>query len=293
MHKVTKLNALLLQAHRLAAARVVTGRGRSLSSGVSVEQSKPPPRALQGNQVSLFGPKDRRLPLPGDVGIPPSELRPEFAYRAPLEQHSRHLTELDIYGVDVSEDRQRRIYTRLISSSQDAQELSVANAILQSPDGLDCQAQECPLLLKKDFQELFPQHDILTTPLIVITVTQRIKFDSSLWNEEIGTEREQLTENFISMARQVVRQLNTAGYWADFIDPSSGRTYLNPANLSDATLFETDERYRNLGFTIDDLGCCKVITHHKWGHNAFVGSLFTNAPIDSPEVQRILARNGN
>lgn len=51
-------------------------------------------------------------------------------------------------------------------------------------------------------------------------------------------------------------------------------------------------RYRHLGFTIDDVGYCKVITHHAWGHNAFVGCVFTNAPVDCAEMQRTLVNNG-
>lgn len=131
----------------------------------------------------------------------------------------------------------------IYNSASQGQSANAVESLLQSRDGLDCRAQECPLLLKKDFQELFPQHDILTSPLTVVTVAQRTEYDSSCYTEEMGAERERLTDNFIQMARQVVRQLSVAGYWADFIDPSSGRPYLNTANVSDAALFETDERF--------------------------------------------------
>lgn len=165
--------------------------------------------------------------------------------------------------------------------------MSSEEGILQSGPGLDCRAQDCPLLVKKDFQELFPDHDILTRPLTVITVAHKTEHENVVWTQGMGLERERLTESFVSKAQQVIRQLHEAGYWADFINPNSGRPYLS-GRFGDAKLFETDERYRHLGFTIEDLGCCKVITHHEWGRNAFVGCLFTNAPLNSIEVQRIM-----
>ena len=44
---------------------------------------------------------------------------------------------------------------------------------------------------------------------------------------------------------------------------------------SNATMFETDDKYRLLGFRIEDLGCCKVICHKDFGRKVFVGTMFT------------------
>ena len=55
---------------------------------------------------------------------------------------------------------------------------------------------------------------------------------------------------------------------------------------SNAKLVETDDRFNQLGFTVDDLGCCKVIRHKIWGTNVFVGVIFTDAPPDCSQFER-------
>ena len=57
---------------------------------------------------------------------------------------------------------------------------------------------------------------------------------------------------------------------------------------SNSTLFETDDRFRHLGFDIVDLGCCKCIRHPYWGPHIFVGTIFTDAPATSQVVSSIM-----
>ena len=54
------------------------------------------------------------------------------------------------------------------------------------------------------------------------------------------------------------------------------------------TLFETDERYHQLGFDILDLGCCRCISHRLWGTHTFVGTIFSNAPSDCAALQNVM-----
>jgi len=66
-------------------------------------------------------------------------------------------------------------------------------------------------------------------------------------------------------------KLRLAGYWADFINPFSGRPYLTP--FHSASLCETDGRSYCLNFQIKDHGNCKIISSECERSHSFVGKL--------------------
>jgi len=152
---------------------------------------------------------------------------------------------------------------------------------------LSCTVVESPILMKKEFLDLFPDRarEMQKNPLTVITLAQHTQADMSAWSTRMEAERDELTGHFIDTATSICTTLKDGGHWADFIDPSSGRPYLGP--FTNATLFETDERYMRLGMRIEDLGCCKVLTHPLWGTHAFIGTIFTDAPHSSQVVKDI------
>ncbi len=45
--------------------------------------------------------------------------------------------------------------------------------------------------------------------------------------------------------------MTSEGFWADFIDPSSGTPFYGKHSAT--TMFETDEKYRLLGYRVEDL----------------------------------------
>ncbi|KAI3387834.1 hypothetical protein SNEBB_001604 [Seison nebaliae] len=150
---------------------------------------------------------------------------------------------------------------------------------------------KCPQLIRRDLLLLFPDLKDIQMNLIdyeaidhkkkldisVITVSQKSEYDQMQWSLEMEDERLLLTDKFVHLANEVVTSLRTMGYWADFIDPTSGQPF--NGHVGAIQLFETDELYRHFGFEIEDLGCCRVLSHHRWGTKAFVGSIFTNAPV--------------
>ena len=148
---------------------------------------------------------------------------------------------------------------------------------------LTCELHEAPSLLKREVSSLFPDRDVINKHLSVITLSQGTTNDMSGWSNDVEKEREGMIEQFVSAAKELCGRLKNDGYWSDFIDPSSGKPYYG--QYTNTTMFETDEKYRLLGFRIEDLGCCKVISHREFGRNVFVGTIFTDAHTSTGVVQ--------
>uniref|UniRef100_A0A1W7RA74 Methylmalonic aciduria and homocystinuria type D homolog, mitochondrial n=1 Tax=Hadrurus spadix TaxID=141984 RepID=A0A1W7RA74_9SCOR len=240
-------------------------------------------------EIYLFGPEDMRAPLPGNIGVATSSL---FTNDDIMLSAKPNKQDCDILTVELPEDRHRNVITHLLTFADRYETEDMPTSAFSmhlSNNLLECVAQECPQLLRRDFADLFPGRDINQGNLTVITLCQKTNNSMDIWSEETELEREHLMDCFVKAAEDICALLNDRGYWADFIDPSSGRPYLGP--YTNATMFETDERYRHFGFTIEDLGCCKVTRHHLWGTHSFVGCLFTNAPLNSPEICEILTKH--
>lgn len=227
---------------------------------------------------------DSRTPLPGNTGVAPLYLLyNETKY--PLPDFSGERSEL--LNSDLPTDRHLKALSQF-SYVVTEPEIPSYHKAIPSEAVLECVAHECPQLLKKDFSDLFPKTELFQDNLTVLTLCQKTENDMSMWNEMVVQERENLEEHFILAAQVICDALRDSGYWADFIHPSLGKPFSTPTTK--ATMLETDLRYRHFGFTIEDLGCCKVISHHLWGTHAFVGAIFTNASIESTEMKDILEK---
>ncbi|VDI30719.1 Hypothetical predicted protein [Mytilus galloprovincialis] len=233
-------------------------------------------------ELGPFGPLDKRFPLPGHVGLKNNSVKTTMVTQPVLYREPVNIDEF--LTKNNLEKRQQEVF-------QQAQEV-IEDQFLGEPspgDNLECIAQQCPDRLKRDVQDLFPERDLKKTNLTVIVISQKTTNDMSGWSEEVEEERENLLAEFNEAATDICNVLMEAGYWADFIDPSCGKPFLGPH--TNATMFETDERYRTFGFEIDDLGCCKVLRHHLWGTHSYVGCLFTDAPLDHPFISAMKAKN--
>lgn len=231
---------------------------------------------------------DPAFPLPGNIGTRlaaprlPGELRPDV-----LTSPTPH--ENQVHALYNAHD-----YIKYTPGSE--AEVCAEPAILPafpalpSADMLEAVAHEAPLLLRKQMLELFPGQKLAEGNLSVVTLAIRTEHDMSTWSDQVEEERERLTEHLVITAKEVCGQLKEEGYWADFIDPCSGTPHYSAHSAT--TMFETDDRWRLLGFRIEDLGCCKVISHNRFGRHVFVGCVVTNAAAGSDVIGNIVEELG-
>lgn len=74
-----------------------------------------------------------------------------------------------------------------------------------------------------DFQTLFPGSQVMTGDFTVVSLCQRSDNDMSGWSEQVEVERESLIELYSETAKELCTVLRNSGFWADFIDPCSGK----------------------------------------------------------------------
>ncbi|KAL6427500.1 hypothetical protein ACFW04_008774 [Cataglyphis niger] len=145
-------------------------------------------------------------------------------------------------------------------------------------------AQECPVLLRKSIEELFPEClDVTSSQLTIITINQRANLNSMRHCKEAETER--LAKYFVLAAWNICTKLKMAGYWADFINPFSGQPHLS--SRKSVNLYETDERFRCTGFKVKQRNNCKIITFDNSLQN-FIGNLYTTAPPNTEVLEQII-----
>lgn len=121
----------------------------------------------------LLTPRGFRFYLPGSIGPGWSDVTTTVQVRTQL---------LDLYGNDaqVSIDGSKERSIRRSSRSRRGGQQSM----------LSCVAQDCPLLLRKGIEELFPGClDVGSPQLTIITISQMINSKVMKWNKEMETEK--------------------------------------------------------------------------------------------------------
>lgn len=241
-------------------------------------------------QLGVLGPTDPSFTLPGNVGISSGNFPENSSAGNSSSGNSKHPDVL--YSPTNKEKQAYTLYNANDfikytpgSDSEVCSDILESFPPLPGMIGADLEVHEAPILLRKQMKDLFPGQNLEAGPFTIITLAQRTDNDMSKWSSQVEEERELKTEHFIQAAKEICGRLKEDGYWADFIDPCSGTPYFGPH--TNTTMFETDEKYRLLGFRIEDLGCCKVISSAKYGRNVFVGCVVTNASKSSVVLEDI------
>eukprot|EP00096_Caligus_rogercresseyi_P010244 TRINITY_DN3667_c0_g1_i1.p1 TRINITY_DN3667_c0_g1~~TRINITY_DN3667_c0_g1_i1.p1 ORF type:complete len:303 (-),score=105.14 TRINITY_DN3667_c0_g1_i1:165-1073(-) len=232
-------------------------------------------------RLNVFSEVDPRFPLPGFVGpstLAKSEAKPD-AHKSSGNNPSDEL----LYSFTAKEMQSQTLSSAkdYIQYTKGSEGYLCQNILSEFPElpgvrTLRFELHEAPTLLKSHLRPMFPHINELSS-LSVISLSQKTQADMSKWSEATEAERDELTEHFVEIAKEICARIKDQGYWADFIHPSSGAPFYARNNPSGMTFLETDEKLRLLGFRIEDLGCCKVLMHKDFGKNVFLGVIFTNA----------------
>ncbi|XP_040888036.1 metabolism of cobalamin associated Da [Toxotes jaculatrix] len=277
--------ALTKTAGRQTLAALRVGRTRTFSAAssdepyITVSPTDSGPRTVWPDEnMGPFGPQDQRFQLPGNVGFDCHLEGMADQKKAPV-----HRTVPDVLTAPSSTERHQFILAQFVNEFQGklgpiSMRVHKAEQYFNQTD-TDCSINSCPELLRKDLEQMFPSAP--TSSITVVTVTQR----SGRCEDIAEQDRDQLLHRFVNGAKEMCFALWTAGYWADFIDPTTGAAFF--ASPSSQTTLQTEEGLRHLGFHIEVSSSCTVIRHILRGTPLFVGTVFTNAPTHSAAIARL------
>uniref|UniRef100_A0A915DTH7 Uncharacterized protein n=1 Tax=Ditylenchus dipsaci TaxID=166011 RepID=A0A915DTH7_9BILA len=146
----------------------------------------------------------------------------------------------------------------------------------------------CPRLLHNELAHVFREVDVSEKPVTILTVTS-IKLKNGNYYETDADfaakllDRTQLYPMFVEVASTVCKRLNKMGYWANFIDPVTGR----PNEGRFAPISKVASKYKQIGFEIGKIGSCTVTRNVNWKEQ-FLGAIFTDAPCNCEALHQAI-----
>uniref|UniRef100_A0A915JML4 Uncharacterized protein n=1 Tax=Romanomermis culicivorax TaxID=13658 RepID=A0A915JML4_ROMCU len=185
---------------------------------------------------------------------------------------------------------------------------TTAQQALRCLDRVRCAAHECPVLVRKDFMNTFPDSNINNEQnLTVITITEKPTTSSAMPTKSDNDFIDNIYVSqsvFSNVAEEICNFVRASGFWADFVDPFSGKLFsgdfASPTDLAGTELALN----RFSGLSVESAGSCKVISRQRLSINvndgkitepvenelspSVVGLIFTAASVDSPVIQFLL-----
>eukprot|EP00929_Paragymnodinium_shiwhaense_P004199 TRINITY_DN104955_c0_g1_i1.p1 TRINITY_DN104955_c0_g1~~TRINITY_DN104955_c0_g1_i1.p1 ORF type:complete len:210 (-),score=54.42 TRINITY_DN104955_c0_g1_i1:2-562(-) len=129
--------------------------------------------------------------------------------------------------------------------------------------------------LRRGMDGLFPGRDLLNPPHTIITVALQTEHRQTAMSTEMLAERQEKFQQLVEKMTKLKQHMDEKDVWCDFIDPSSGAPFYED---SPVTLLECDEQYRQLGFEILELGCCRAVANEQFGQCLVMSAAFIESP---------------
>ncbi|KAM7406814.1 hypothetical protein PAMA_002841 [Pampus argenteus] len=219
---VSYLPGLHVLVGRVSGARAFSAAGSSGSDEphVIVTPSDIGLRTVWPDEsMGPFGPQDQRFQLPGNIGF-------DCHLEGLAEQKNQAQKMVpDVLSTPSSSERHEFILAQFITEFFEKDDPALPQNVSRAEQyfntsSVECAIQTCPELLKKDFQSMFPEAP--SSGMMVVTVTQKTQNNMTAWCAEVDQERELMLDKFVDGAKEICYALQREGFWADFIDPSSG-----------------------------------------------------------------------
>ncbi|XP_070139074.1 uncharacterized protein [Drosophila bipectinata] len=138
----------------------------------------------------------------------------------------------------------------------------------------------CPLLIRESLMELFPVRAVAENDTHITMLILSHEGDI-----------EQGAAKFVLAARDMCDRLLSLGYWADFLNPFSGRPYFMPKEGT--TLYKQDHRFRGLNMRLSYQNNCRVIAPEENDRTRFSGTIYCTAPSHYAQVVELLLPPGH
>jgi len=133
--------------------------------------------------------------------------------------------------------------------------------------------------LKKELGLLFGETDMSGKTKVdvqsVITISFKTENNMASWSDEVADERDQKLAEFYKTANNFVKLLEGFGEWADYIDPVEGKPWLG--KRTETMVEQTSKNFNEIScLSVEDYGCCEMLSHEKFGTNVYVGTIVTS-----------------
>ncbi|RHZ80331.1 hypothetical protein Glove_137g126 [Diversispora epigaea] len=138
----------------------------------------------------------------------------------------------------------------------------------------------------QELKNIFPDiKDILEKEkCLVIPIFLKCENDMVGIGSEIDKEKDLKLNDFVEWGKLICQKLKDREYWADLTDPASG--YPIFSNRGPSMYPDVNGAEQLLKYSIQNVGCCNILLHPKWGSKVYPGTLFSNANLD--EIKQVI-----